>query len=92
MPAVDGVFLAGAQIYAVQVDLNQIAQIDLSPDLSSGIVTAIVPSSDFEAPTTMTIFGDRLVAVNAKYDTGFPPTAATYDVVIVRRPDDSPAH
>jgi sugar lactone lactonase YvrE len=92
VPAVDGIILDGARVYAVQVDLNQIAQIDLSPDLSSGTLTAIVTSPDFEAPTTTATFGDRLVAVNGKYDTGFPPTAKTYDVVTVRRPDESPAH
>ena len=70
----------------VQVDLNQIAQVDLSPDLSSGTVTALITSPDFEAPTTAARFGDRLVAVNGKYDTGFPPTATTFEVVAVRKP------
>jgi hypothetical protein len=86
VPAVDGIILDGARVYAVQVDLNQIAQIDLSPDLSSGTLTAIVTSPDFEAPTTTATFGDRLVAVNGKYDTGFPPTATTFEVVTVRKP------
>jgi hypothetical protein len=31
------------------------------------------------------IHGNRLVAVNAKFDTGFPPTADEYEVVIVNR-------
>jgi hypothetical protein len=52
VPAVDGILLDGGRVYAVQVDLNQIAQIDLSPDLSSGTVTAVISSPDFEAPTT----------------------------------------
>src|ERR1043165_5222973 len=64
VPAVDGIILDGARVYAVQVDLNQIAQIDLSPDLSSGTITAVISSPDFEAPTTAARFGDRLVAVN----------------------------
>ena len=83
---VDGILLDGGRVYAVQVDLNQIAQIDLSPDLSSGTITAVISSPDFEAPTTAARFGDRLVAVNGKYDTGFPPTATTFEVVTVRKP------
>jgi hypothetical protein len=47
---------------------------------------AVVTSPHFQVPTTVAGFGDRLVAVNAKYDTGFPPTAATYEVVTVRKP------
>ena len=86
VPAVDGILLKGGRVYAVQVDLNQIAQIDLSPDLSTGTVTAIITSPDFESPTTAGKFGDRLVAVNGKYDTGFPPTATTFEVVTVRKP------
>ena len=35
---------------------------------------------------TVAAFGDRIVAVNARYDTGFPPTAATFEVVTVRKP------
>jgi hypothetical protein len=92
VPAIDGIILEGSRVYAVQVDLNQIAQIDLSPDLSSGILTAVVTNPDFEAPTTVARFGDRLVAVNGKYDTGFPPTATTYEVVTVVRPDEFPVH
>ena len=37
----------------------------------------------FEVPTTLARHGSRLAVVNAKFDTGFPPTAATFDVVIV---------
>jgi hypothetical protein len=92
VPTVDGIILDGGRVYAVQVDLNQIAQIDLSPDLSSGILTAVVTSPDFESPTAVGRFGDRFAAVNGKYDTGFPPTATTYEVVTVMRPDESPAH
>jgi hypothetical protein len=86
VPAVDGILLDGGRVYAVQVDLNQISQIDLSPDLSTGTVTAVITSPDFESPSTAATFGDRLVAVNAKYDTGFPPTATTFEVVTVRKP------
>ena len=58
--------------------------VDLSPDLSTGTVEATITSPNFEVPTTVARFGDRLAAVNAKFDTGFPPTADTYEVVVVR--------
>jgi hypothetical protein len=34
-------------------------------------VDAVVTSPYFQVPTTVAAFGGRLVAVNAKYDTGF---------------------
>jgi sugar lactone lactonase YvrE len=86
VPTVDGILLDGGRLYANQIGLNQIAQINPGPDLSSGFVEAVVTSPDFEVPTTTAAFGDRLVTVNAKYDTGFPPTATTFEVVTVRKP------
>jgi hypothetical protein len=86
VPTVDGILLDGGRLYVNQIGLNQIAQINLGPDLSSGFVEAVVTSPDFEVPTTAAAFGDRLVTVNAKYDTGFPPTAKTFEVVTVRKP------
>jgi len=86
VPTVDGILLNGGRLYANQIGLNQIAQINLSADLSSGFVEALITSPDFEVPTTTAAFGDRLVTVNAKYDTGFPPTATTFEAVIVRKP------
>ena len=85
VPTVDGILLHGGKLYATQVGLNQIAQIDMRPDLSAGAIDAVFTSPHFQAPATVAAFGDRLVAVNAKYDTGFPPTAATYEVVTVRK-------
>jgi sugar lactone lactonase YvrE len=86
VPTVDGILLHGGKLYAVQVGLNHVARIDLSPDLSVGALDALITSPHFQSPATVAAFGDRLVAVNAKYDTGFPPTAETYEVVIVRNP------
>jgi hypothetical protein len=43
----------------------------------------VITSPDFETPTTAARFGNTLAVVQAKFDTGFPPTAATYDVVLV---------
>ncbi|MCA1561620.1 MAG: hypothetical protein LC753_08515 [Acidobacteria bacterium] len=86
LSTVDGILLDGGRLYAMEISVNQIAQINLSPDLSSGTVDSVITSPDFQVPTTVARFGDRLVVVNAKYDTGFPPTAATHEVVTVRKP------
>jgi hypothetical protein len=85
VPSVDGIRLKGGQLFAVQNFLNQLAEVRLSPDLTSGTVEKIVTSELFEVPTGVVRFGDRLAAVNAKFDTGFPPTAGQYEVVIVDR-------
>ena len=83
VPFVDGILFDAGRLYAMQIFFNQIAQIDLSPDLSRGTVATIITSPHFEVPTSVARYGDRLAVVNAKFDTGFPPTAATYEVVIV---------
>lgn len=85
VPAVDGILMEAGRLYAVQNELNQIAVIDLSPDLTSGSVEELITNSSFQFPTTVARHGNWLAVVNAKFDTGFPPTADTYEVVIVDR-------
>jgi hypothetical protein len=34
-------------------------------------------------PTTAARFGNRLAVVNAKFDTGIPPTAKQFEVILV---------
>jgi hypothetical protein len=85
VPFVDGILLEGGELYAVQNFLNQIAVVRLSPHLTSGTVEELITSDLFQIPTTVARFGDRLATVNAKFDTGFPPTADQYEVIIVDR-------
>jgi hypothetical protein len=73
----------GKTLWAVQ-NTNQITRIRLSPDLTTGTIEKAITSPDFETPTTAARFGNTLAVVQAKFDTGFPPTADTYDVVLVR--------
>ncbi|MGH9893145.1 MAG: hypothetical protein ACREA0_14375 [bacterium] len=84
VPSVDGILLEGRRVYAVQNFLNQIGVIDLSPDLSSGEVADVITSPLFQVPTTVARYANRLAVVNAKFDTGLPPTADTYEVVQVK--------
>jgi len=77
LPFVDGILFADGRLDAAQIFLNQIAEIDLSRDLSRGTMERIITSPFFESPTSVARHGDRLAVVNSKIDTGFPPTAAT---------------
>jgi sugar lactone lactonase YvrE len=83
VPAVDGILFESGRLFAVQNTLNQIAEIRLSDDLSSGTVEKLITNPNFQVPTTVARAGNLLAVVNAKFDTGFPPTADTYEVVIV---------
>ena len=70
-------------MWAVQNFSNQVTALRLSPDLSSATVQRVITSGDFEIPTTVARDGNRLAIVNAKFDTGFPPTATSFEVVVV---------
>ena len=81
----DGILLDGKTLYVVQNRLNQIAVIELAPDLGSGTVVARVTDPTFAVPTTIDEFGNRLYAVNARF--GTPPTPTTqYWITQLRKP------
>ena len=81
VPNGDGILLQGKTLYVVQNRLNQIAVIELSPDLTEGTIVDTITSSLFEVPTTIARFGNDLYAVNARF--GLP--AGDYEVVRVSR-------
>lgn len=84
VPAGDGILLQGKTLYVVQNQFNQIAVVQLSPDLTSGRIVDTITNSNFQVPTTIARFGNSLYAVNAKF--GTPPTSDTeYEVVRVTR-------
>jgi len=85
VPFVDGILLEAGRLWAVQNTLNQVTELQLSPDLSSATVQQVITSPLFQVPTTVARHGNRLALVNAKFDTGIPPTADQYEVVIVDR-------
>ncbi len=85
VPNVDGIVLEAGRLWAVQNFSNQVSRIRLAPDLSSGVVEAVITSELFQIPTTAARFGSRLAVVNAKFDTGIPPTADQYEVILVDR-------
>ncbi len=82
VPNVDGIVLEAGRLWVVQND-NQVARIRLHPNLASGVVERIITSDLFQVPTTAARHGSRLAVINAKFDTGFPPTADRYEVVLI---------
>jgi sugar lactone lactonase YvrE len=85
LPNVDGILLDGHRIWAVQNTNNQITELRLSRWFTKATVRKVITDSAFETPTAVAKFGHRLAVVNAKFDTGFPPTATSFEVVVVKR-------
>lgn len=85
VPNADGIVLNGPYLWVVQNFSNQVTRWRLSPDLTSGTLEATITSPHFQVPATGALHGSRLAVVNAKFDTGFPPTADQYEVVLVDR-------
>ncbi len=84
VPNIDGLVLASRKLWAVQNASNQITRIRLNKQVTAGTVTKVITSKNFKSPTTAAKFGNTLAVVQAKFDTGFPTTADTYEVVLVR--------
>ncbi|MGY1776853.1 hypothetical protein ACI8AV_13420 [Geodermatophilus sp. SYSU D00804] len=82
VPSVDGIELHRDSLWAVQ-NTNRVSEVRLSPDLASGSVVEVVTSDLFQTPATAIRHEGRLAVVNAKFDTGIPPTASRYEVVLV---------
>jgi sugar lactone lactonase YvrE len=83
VPSADGIRLESGRLFVVQTRLNQVSRIRLSNDLTRGTVEEVITSPLFQSPTTADLHGSHLAVINAKFDTGFPPTADEYEVVIV---------
>lgn len=84
VPNGDGILLDGKTLYVVQNFLNQVAVVELAPDLSSGVVGDPIISAHFRIPTTVAEFGSSLYTVNARFDTA-PGPSVDYEVVQVSK-------
>jgi hypothetical protein len=78
----DGLLLRGRTLFVVQNQLNQIAVIHLSRDLTRGTVVRAITDSAFDVPTTIAASRKHLYAVNARFGTS-DPQPAKYNVVRV---------
>jgi sugar lactone lactonase YvrE len=85
VPNVDGILLDGRTLWVVRNADNEVVKAELSDTLRSAVVTRTITSTLFEFPTTMALSAGKLVVANAKFDTGFPPTATQYEVVAIDR-------
>src|SRR4029453_1595745 len=85
VPNGDGILLDGKTLYVVQNQLNRVAVLALSSDLTSGRVVTRLSDPDFSVPTTIDDHGRRLYAVNARFGVVSPGTAA-YQVVQLAKP------
>ena len=87
VPNGDGLVLDGKTLYVVQNTLNQIAVVELTPELTAGTIVRLITDDDFDGPTTAAEFGNALYAVNARFDDAPPlepdPPALEYQVVRV---------
>jgi hypothetical protein len=83
VPHVDGIVLHGRRLWAVQNEINQVTEVRLSGDLTAGTVREVITNDLFQVPTTAIRHDGQLAVVNAKFDTGIPPTADQYEVVLV---------
>jgi sugar lactone lactonase YvrE len=81
----DGILYEAARLWVAQPFRNQVTRLQPNPDLTGAVVEEVITSDLFQTPTTVAIHGNQLAAVNAKFDTGIPPTADEYEVVLVER-------
>jgi sugar lactone lactonase YvrE len=72
LPYGDGILLDGHELFVVQNFLNQIAVVELAPDLTRGVVARVITDPDFRVPSTIAEFGNALYAVNARFDVADP--------------------
>jgi sugar lactone lactonase YvrE len=84
LPNGDGLLLDGRTLYAVQNRLNLVAVLRMSRAGTSGTVLGRVGSPDFDVPTTVAKFFDRLYLPNARF--GAVPPATTFTAVAIPVP------
>jgi len=83
----DGLLVHGSTLYAVRNQLNEIAVVELSAGAASGSVTGTITSEEFDVPTTIARYGNRLYAVNARFGVEEPLEAAYSLVAAPTEPD-----
>lgn len=84
----DGILLDGRTLYVVQNRDNKVAVVRLARNLESGDVVTHLTDPDFDVPTTIDDFGDRLYAVNARFRPTPPPPDFDYWLAQFRKVSD----
>lgn len=83
----DGLLLDERTLYVVQNFDNKVAVVQLDRRLASGTVVTHLTDPDFDIPTTIDDFGERLYAPNARFTTPVTPSTA-YWLAQFRKVDD----
>ncbi|MGY1638447.1 SMP-30/gluconolactonase/LRE family protein [Geodermatophilus sp. SYSU D00742] len=83
VPNADGLVLDGRRLWVVRNPENLVVEVRLGRDLTSGEVREVITDERFQSPATAIRYEGELAVVNAKFDTGIPPTADQYEVVLV---------
>jgi sugar lactone lactonase YvrE len=81
----DGILYQAGRLWVAQPFSNQVSRLRVRPDPTGAVVDRVITDPAFRTPTTVAIHGDRLAAVNAHFDTGVPPTATQFEIVVVNR-------
>ena len=89
----DGLLLDGKTLWVLENFSERLVKLELSPDLTSGEITATLTSDLFRIPTTLAEHGSLLAFVNGRFDVGFPPPfgpgappGTDFDVVQLQKP------
>ena len=69
----DGLLRHGRTLYAVQNQLNQVAELALDRTGSTGRLVGVITSDDFDVPTTVAKLGRWLYLPNARFGTEATP-------------------
>jgi streptogramin lyase len=80
----DGLLLQGRTLFVVRNQLNAIAVVRLSGDLSSGRLVNEITSPDFDVPTTLGRQGGWLYVIQARFGTA-PIPETEYWIAVVPR-------
>ena len=83
VPEADGILLRGRRLWVAQAFQNIVSEVRLSGDLSSGDIEEVISSDLFAVPTPTAVYGNKLAVVNSHFDTGVPPTADQYEIVVL---------
>ena len=81
----DGILYEAGRLWVAQPFSNQVSRLRVLPDLSGAVVDKVIANTLFRTPTTVALDGGRLAVANAHFDTGIPPTATQFEIVVVDR-------
>jgi hypothetical protein len=76
----DGIFRSGSTLWVVQNRLNQVIEVELNDRGTAGTVRSVATNDALDVPTTVTVSGNDLYVVNARF--GNPdPASIGYQIV-----------